>query len=404
MSTPHILLVEDSEITLFKLKAILTRLGYTVTAQTNPISALDWLKKSGTIPSLIISDVQMPGMSGYDFVRQARTMEITAHTPILMLTSQVGVEDKIAGLQAGADDYLGKTVTPTELELRVKALLSRSETLEGTFTQAVAKTITVFSLRGGVGTTSIAINLSIALNKLWGIDVCLWDLALSGGLCAFMLKLNPHNSLVSLSGWNEATVDDHVIQELLVSHESGIKLFPAPITAAESELITSKVIDLAWPYLQGNSNYLVIDGGNHFTDPLLTVLERSDVVLLTLAPEMASIKAASDALRILDKLSIDPRKVVLVINNIFLNHRLPVKKIVPVLNNHYAVEIPYDGDGFLQAIMTGNPLISMSPKSEASMAITKFAYTLSMKEMETNAKVRPSPFLEGIRKLMKTPG
>jgi pilus assembly protein CpaE len=402
MESAHILLVEDSEITLFKLKAILTRLGYTVTTQSNPIAGLEWLKKSGTVPNLIISDVNMPGMNGFEFVRTLRTLPATEKTPVLMLTSQANVEDKILGLKVGADDYLAKTVTPTELELRIKALLVRTESLEGTFTSAAAKTITVFSLRGGVGTTSISINLSIALAKLWGIDITLWDMALSGGLCAFMLKLSPAKSLVNLADWPDPVIEDHFVQEMLIEHESGIKLFPAPRTAADSELITSKVVDLVWPYLQGHSNYMIVDAGNHFTEPVLTILERSDLILLTLAPEMASVKASTDALRIFEKLGIDPQKVLLVINHTFPSHPLPASKIVPVLNNHPAVEIPFDGDGFVQAILSGVPLLLSSPKSEAGLAITKLAYRLSMKEMEKNQKARSSPLLEGIRKLVKT--
>ena len=169
LEAAHILLVEDSEVTLFKLKAMLSRLGYVVTAEANPVQALDWLKNSGTVPDLIISDVNMPEMDGFDLVRNVRLLPATAHTPVILLTSKADMEDRIAGLQAGADDYLSKTVTPAELELRVKALIVRSQTTEEPFEYGGSKTLTVFSLRGGVGTTSISVNLSVALAQLWGI-------------------------------------------------------------------------------------------------------------------------------------------------------------------------------------------------------------------------------------------
>jgi CheY-like chemotaxis protein len=70
MENTHILVVEDSEITLFKLKAILVRLGYKVTTYTSPLTALDWMSKPGGVPDLIISDVLMPDMNGYDFIHQ----------------------------------------------------------------------------------------------------------------------------------------------------------------------------------------------------------------------------------------------------------------------------------------------------------------------------------------------
>ena len=148
MEHAHILVVDDSEITGFKLKAILIRLGYTVSTFTNPIKALDWLRNPANIADLILTDVNMPEMNGVDLVKSLRRLPGHASTPVIMLTSNTEMEDKIAGLQAGADDYLGKTVSPTELELRVKALLARNQSKETNFSQSVARTITVFSLRG----------------------------------------------------------------------------------------------------------------------------------------------------------------------------------------------------------------------------------------------------------------
>ncbi len=316
MENAHIVVVEDSEITLFKLRSILVRLGYTVTTCSNPVEALEWLEKPGNTANVIMTDVMMPKMDGIEFVRRVRSSPATAHTPIIMLTGQTDMESKIGGLQAGADDYISKSVSPTELELRLKALLSRSETKEGTIAQTVAKTISVFSLRGGVGKTSVAVNLSIALTKLWGIEVTLWDMA-STGHCASFINAKPKNTLAILHDWAEESVEEELLGQLLVKHESGVRLLSAPESPAEAELVTNRTIDLVWPYLQGNSSYLVVDAGSQFTDPVMTILERSDIILLVLAPEIASVKSAGDALAIFEKLGYNLGKVVLVINNIF---------------------------------------------------------------------------------------
>ena len=82
-------------------------------------------------------------------------------------------------------------------------------------------------------------------------------------------------------------------------------MFPAPASAAEEELVTTQTVDLIWPYLNTNYSYVVVDAGNHFTDPVVTVLERSDLILLVLAPEIASVKSATDALQIFEKLKFD---------------------------------------------------------------------------------------------------
>lgn len=398
MEANHIVVVEDSEITLFKLKSILIRLGYVVTTFTNPIAALEWLEKPDNIPNMIMTDLMMPEMDGIEFVRKVRSIPATAHTPIIMLTGQTEMENKIAGLQAGADDYINKSVSPTELELRLKALLTRSQTTEGSLSQAVAKTIAVFSLRGGVGTTCISVNLSIALAQLWGINVSLWDMALSSGHCASFMNLKPKNTLASLHDWPDESMDENLFAQLLIKHESGVRLMPAPVSPAEAELVTARTVDLVWSYLQGNSSYLIVDAGNHFTDPVMTILERSDNILLVLAPEIAAVKSAGDALEIFDKLGYNLGKVLLVINNIFPTQWLTVKKIVPVLKNRPAFEIPYDSDGFVRAIITGEPLVTTAPKSGAGLAIISLAYKLGQKQMESEQKSTSTPLLDWIRK------
>ena len=400
MEHAHILVVDDSEITGFKLKAILIRLGYTVSTFTNPIKALDWLRNPANIADLILTDVNMPEMNGVDLVKSLRRLPGHASTPVIMLTSNTEMEDKIAGLQAGADDYLGKTVSPTELELRVKALLARNQSKETNFSQSVARTITVFSPRGGVGTSTLAVNLSIALAQLWNIDVCLWDMALSSGHCAPLLNLKPKNTLSFLNNWPEGQVDDQIMNQMLMKHSGGILFMPAPLSSADAELVTPAIVDQVWTYLQGNSSYLVIDAGNHFTEPVLNILERSDVILMVLSPELLSVKSTGDALDVFEKMGFDLQKILLVINQTFQGFKLPTKKILPVLHNRPAVEIPHDSDRFIEAILTGEPPVINAPRSEASMAIFALAYTISSPQME-NKKKTSSPMLDTIRRFIK---
>lgn len=385
MDKAQILIVEDSEITLFKLKAVLLRLGYTVTTFPAANEAFKWLQQSKERPDLIISDVVMAGMDGFEFIRQIRATPAIAKIPVIFLTGQSDMENRLAGMEAGADDYVAKTVSPTELELRIKALLARAET-EQTFSQITAKIITVFSLRGGVGTTSIAVNLSIALAHLWDTRVCLWDLALSSGHCGFFMNVKPRSTLTSLVDWPDDSVEDQILADMLVKHTSGIELMPAPQTASEGELVTPHLVDLIFPYMVSNFAFLVVDGGNHFTDAVLTLLERSDIILLMLAPELGSVKAALDAMRIFEKLGYDPAKILPVVNCIFTADRLPLKRIESSLKKPVYAEIPCDSPLFIQSILAGRPFILTDPKSDVGVALTSLAFKLSSSEMEAGKK------------------
>ncbi len=379
MENAHICVVEDSEITLFKLKAILVRSGYTITTHTSPVKALEWLDRNSATINLILSDVNMPEMNGYDFVRKLKANPATAQIPIILLTAASDVKDKIAGLQAGADEFLNKTVSPTELELRIKALLYRKSSTEGTLSQSGSRTISVFSLRGGVGKTCMAVNLSIALSQVWGGEAILWDMALLTGHCALMLDLKIGKTITSLANWEGEAIEDKVVADMLIKHESGIKLMPAPLKPSEAELITTTTVELVWPYLQRNSAYIVVDAGSHFNDAVLTILERSDAIVLMLSPEFASVKSALDALRIFEEMKFPPERVIAVVNDIFPSQHMLMNKISQVLGDRSLIEIPYDSSAMIQAINLGKPLMMTAPKSEIGKVILSVAGKFSSK-------------------------
>lgn len=372
----QILIVEDSEITLYKLKAILLRLGYEVSAHDRPQSALDWLASTHNVPDLIITDVMMPGMDGYTFIKLIRKNAQTAKVPVIMLTSQTDLKDKVAGLEAGADDFISKTVSPDELELRVKALLSRN--LEkSSISQSSSKVYSVFSLRGGVGTSTIAVNLAIAIAQLHEIKTCLWDMALYGGQCALMLNLKPKNTLASLADWPEGSIEEGLLASMILDHDSGISLLPAPQFFEEGDLVTRSTIDLVWTPLQLLAPYIVVDAGNHFTDPIIPVLERSDAIIVPMAPELASVNATYQVLRLFEEMGINRNKVLPVVNETFPKSSLNSTKIAEGLKKEIFAEIPLDSVNMVRAINQGTPYLTLAPRSSTSQIFAKMAQRLT---------------------------
>ncbi|MHC1740804.1 MAG: response regulator [Anaerolineaceae bacterium] len=394
----HILIVEDSDITLYKIKAVLIRLGYDVTAYNNPVTALEWLANSPLLPDLILLDVVMPQMDGYEFLRRVRGQEKTQKIPIILLTSHVDTRDKIEGLEAGADDYLGKSASLTELELRVKALLARKHATNNSITQISARSIAVFSLKGGVGVSSLAVNLSIAISQLWGIETCLWDMVMGVGQCALMMNLKPISTIATLSDWTEQIVDESILRSMLLKHDSGIWLMPDAPGVEESELINTHIVDLVWPVVQTLSPYLIIDAGNHFSDPTLSILERADIILLVLAPELASVNASYQAIKVFNDLGFPAGKILPVVNHTMASSSLEVTKIAAGLKRQIIAEIPHDSKGMVKSINQGVPYIITNPKSDTSYAISNLAYRLSSSEMETKKADLSNPILDGIRK------
>ncbi len=122
-------------------------------------------------PDVIITDVMMPDIDGYEVTRLLRRDPQFAHIPILVLTAQTGLQNKLKSFEAVADDHLTKPFEPEELSARLVALLRRAETPSTTsFTGVVhedARLIAVHSLRGGIGCSSLAVNLGVVLALLW---------------------------------------------------------------------------------------------------------------------------------------------------------------------------------------------------------------------------------------------
>jgi len=120
-----ILVIED-EIDIADLVALhLQREGFTPLLAHDGISGLALAKAEA--PALILLDLMLPGMDGVRVFKELRREPRTLHTPVIMLTARAQTEDRVAGLELGADDYLTKPFSPKELLLRIKAVLKRNE-------------------------------------------------------------------------------------------------------------------------------------------------------------------------------------------------------------------------------------------------------------------------------------
>jgi len=121
----HILLVDDDPVILKKLKHIIGEAGYWVSSATNGMEALTRVKEEP--PDLIISDIMMPEMDGYEFCRHIRSHPATALLPFIFLTAKDKIDDRIEGIRLGADAYLTKAFHPSELLAIVRNVLLRHQ-------------------------------------------------------------------------------------------------------------------------------------------------------------------------------------------------------------------------------------------------------------------------------------
>jgi pilus assembly protein CpaE len=225
-------------------------------------------------------------------------------------------------------------------------------------------------------------------------------MAFKNGHCGLMLNLKPTHTITDLVEWEDDTVDPEVVENLLVTHKSGVSLLPAPESPLDADLITVAVLDQAWPYLRSRYRFMVVDAGSELSEVTLAILERAHVVVLVLTPELASLKAATDALRIFERLGLEGSRVFPVINWTFPQDGLPQRSIENALGAKAKEVIPYERTAFVRAINSGRPLITTDPAADASLAIARLAYRSSAAEMETEEITNPSQLLTMVRQLV----
>ncbi len=399
MALGRILVVDDTKLITKMIHDKLAVAGYDV---AEAYDGTDAIKKVKTfVPDLIVLDVMLPGMDGYQVARTVRQDPQHLRTPIIMLTAKSGIQEKIAGFEAGADDYLTKPFDPTELELRVRALIARARAArnEEPVVQ-LGKVITLFSLRGGAGTTSLAVNLAVALAQLFEEQVPLVDLALETGGASILLDLLPRLTLSHLAKEEIAAIDQSLIKEYLAPHSSGVQLLAAPTAPVLAELVTSNLVTQILSSLRANHSHVVVDTSHNLTDLTLAALDLSDIIVMVTPPDMVSLKAATGALETFASLGYPESRTAILINWVFPRRGVPQKEVEAALARPVLAVIPHEGDAVVRAINEGVPLMMAQPALAWAHAVEGLAYHLASSDAKVRAEVTGLKRYAAVKKRM----
>ena len=384
-----ILVVDDDDMMRKMTSTILTRHEFEVLNAENGRDALAQLE---TIkPDLILLDVMMPEMDGYETCQKIRANSATSKIPVLMLTALASIEQKVKGFEAGADDYLAKPYETEELLARVNALIKRSEALPlllpptpANAPTEMARTIAVYSLRGGSGVSTLSVNLAGGLAALWGQPVALVDMVAIAGQTALFLNQSLHHTWVDLCQLKE--IDSEAVHAALLPHESNVFTLASPRRPEESELVTPEKVAIVLDILRSQFSYVVLDMPHDLSERSLQGLDRADVILLVAQPEIASMRAASMALEIFDALEYKNKKIHLIVNWTFPRMGLALADIEKFINRKVDLVLPCAEDEFVQALNYGRPPVLEGSDSPLAAIFEDMALVLSR---EDHRKVRP---------------
>jgi len=362
-----VLVVDDEVQTVKLIGLLLQRRGYEVVAASLGTQAL--AKAQAEDPDLIVLDVMMPDMDGYEVCRRLRADPATAGIPIIMFTAKTMVDDKVTGFQAGADDYLTKPVHPDELATRVEALLARSAQREVEQHPSVrAKVLGFLGAKGGAGTTTLAVNVAVALahQPEGGRQVVLADMRSGMAASSVQLGLQRHGGVVRLLDQPVEDIKPRTVEAQLDEHSTGVRLLTGqieppgvamPVPPAHAEVIVRRLGAMA--------DYLLLDLGVGLDQVNCHVLPSCDHVVVAIEPDRVALTLAQALLNELDlSLNVARHRI-----SVVMISRTPAaatfsKDVVEDLLQHDIVGVvPPAPELAFQAVEEGIPMVTMQPNS-----------------------------------------
>jgi pilus assembly protein CpaE len=242
--------------------------------------------------------------------------------------------------------------------------------------------ISVFSLKGGVGTTTIAVNLAVAVKK-WtpSSHVSLIDLSLEEALDSLLLDVMPSSTVVDWVQEDTAEATPAALSQYFIQHSSGVSLLAGPVSPEQAEIIKPSAVRRTLELAPQAFDYIVVDTPATFTEMTLITLELSSRIVLPVTADMASLKCAVSTLRILKALGISQQRVAVVVNEIVPRAGLTKEQLESGLGLETKL-IPHGGPAFIEAANHGVPLVDFNPRLPSAHALVELASTLCEPERQ----------------------
>jgi pilus assembly protein CpaE len=370
-----ILVVDDEANVQRLLQYTLKQAGYSVVVAGDGNEAIRlWQSEA---PALILLDVGLPKLDGYGVAEKIRSEEKGGvHVPIIMLTSDKEVEQKVKGLRAGADDYLVKPFHQAELLARMKGLLARFGPTDGTG-GAVAKPrlgrmIAFYGAKGGVGATTIAINTAIALARQHDRKVVLVDGALQLGDHRVFLDMgNDRKSIIDAVA--APNVDSELLKSVLVQHESGVDLLLAPATPEESDLISEDRMAQVLQTLRAMYDYVIVDVDKRLGDLTLSILDHADELHIVMTADLSCLKNVRLVLDALHRIGFQADRLRMILNRSNAFTGISPGAAESALKRRFEAQVENDYRVAITAQNNGTPFAFNKPDSTLGKQISAVA-------------------------------
>ena len=374
----RILVIDDDVDTLRLVGLMLQRQGYQVIAASN--GSLGLTKAFEERPDLILLDVMMPDMDGFEVTRRLRKNPATASIPILMFTAKNQLDDKVTGFEVGADDYLTKPTHPTELQAHVKALLSRTTPKTPVETQTAVNekqgyVIGVLAVRGGLGVSTVASNLAAALFNHTQSDVILAELTPGQGTLGMDLNLPAQTALAEMLRGAPMELTREKVQSSLAVHNSGLKILAASDNPRDVDLSSrAENYELLVTRFASLARFVVLDLGSGLSSAVQKVLPLCKEQIVVMEGMPNSIQHTRVLLNELADLKMDLKTVSVVLNNRQRSDtQIPWAQAQERLGHPVTTTLTPMPELFTQALRLHTPAVLAQPGNMVSQQFLKLA-------------------------------
>jgi pilus assembly protein CpaE len=286
-----ILIIDDDIDTLKLVGIMLERKGFRILASTTGKKGLKLAKEAN--PDLVLLDIMIPDIDGYEIARTIRSAPETETIPIIMFTARSQVDDKVEGLEAGADAYITKPARPRELFAQVNSILKRApQRASGVQTTSTkkGKLIGIISSKGGIGISTLAINLAIEIRNQSKKDILLADFRPGQGTIGMELDIQNATGMISLLEQEDLDQIEEIIPGAVVEYKPGIKTLLSSHHPSDSKYVAyvDHFFEIA-QHLKSIADYTVLDLGPSLSPISAEVLPECDKILVCLEPSPGNI-------------------------------------------------------------------------------------------------------------------
>ncbi len=389
----RVLLIDDEQFYFKLIRKALSEADYELEYASSGNEGLS--KIPAFNPELIIVDLKLPGMDGFQVLERLRRDSKFAHIPVIVITAQDELSEKLKAFELGADDYLVKPFQPEERAARMAILARRGKAMQiaqqlETKGKNNASLITIHSLRGGLGCSSIVVNLGLAFRKLWNKQTLLVDGVLTAGQVALMLDARPTATWENLVDVKTEDIDDIVTNEMMCAHKSGIRYIASPRYPIAADTFSHDSLQTFVGNLKAANDFILVDASHDFSDMTIHMLSMSSTILLVMAPEMASLRTTVSALEIYDRLGLPLEKVKIVLNNNSSSPAIKQAQLEKVLKRPIDFVLPYEAGEVNRALNFGQPFILNNPDLPICLMLEKMAYELTDDSLKAIPPVAPT--------------